>query len=180
MISVNDISLAIFMVIMSIAFFYLYKIVKTYLIEYSLKSRKEIIELETYVKDFSIRLRKVESEITDLRDILMSITIKGERTRGPVKKTIQKPISSEEKIEKKKYEKIQLNKTEREILKLLIEEGGLTSSQMREKLGLSREHVARTLKKLYENKFVERDESEKPFRYMIPEDKLEDLRKIII
>jgi predicted HTH transcriptional regulator len=166
------------MVVISIAFFYLYKIVKTYLIEYDIESRKEILEVKTYIKDFSIRIRKIESEINGLRDILTSVTTsRKEKIMGPPRKSVSKSII---KGEKKTYKEISLNKTEKEILKLLIKEGGLTSSQIRKRLGLSREHVARTLKKLYENKYVERDESEKPFKYVIPENRVEELRKIII
>jgi len=179
MLSVNDISLGVFMIIISLAFFYLYKIMRTYLTEYKLERRKEITELEIYIRDSLTRLGKLEKEIIGLKDILTSMTSRKEKTEIMPKKTFTRSRETKEIKKRKRSEKIHLNKTEIEILRLLIKEGGLTSSQVREKLGLSREHVARTLKRLFENKLVERDENEKPFKYIISENKIEELRKII-
>jgi len=179
MLSVNDVSLGVFMIIISLAFFYLYKIMKAYLIEYKLERRKEITELETYIRDSVIRLGKLENEIVGLKDILTNMTFRKERIEIIPKKTFTRSLETKEMKKKKRSEEIHLNKTEIEILRLLIKEGGLTSSQVREKLGLSREHIARTLKRLFENKLVERNENEKPFKYIISENKIEELRKII-
>lgn len=53
------------------------------------------------------------------------------------------------------------------ILDLLIEPR--TSTDIKNAIGKTREHTARLLKKLYEDNFVERDSTNKPFKYKITE-----------
>lgn len=53
------------------------------------------------------------------------------------------------------------------ILNLLTEPR--TSTDIKNAIGKTREHTARLLKKLYEDNFVERDSTNKPFKYKITE-----------
>ena len=75
--------------------------------------------------------------------------------RGPVPQTALEK-SLEENLE-------EVTETELRIMKELESSGMLNARELSEKLGLSREHVARTLKKLVENGFLMREG--KPYKY---------------
>ncbi len=58
------------------------------------------------------------------------------------------------------------NSTIEYILKRL-EHNSLTTREIQRIIGRTREHTSRLMKKLYDNKFVERDMESKPFRYTV-------------
>jgi uncharacterized membrane protein len=60
-----------------------------------------------------------------------------------------------------------LTETELQILKLLVSEGGKTSPDIKERIGLTREHTARLMKKLYARGYVERRTEKMPYIYQI-------------
>ena len=60
-----------------------------------------------------------------------------------------------------------LTETELSVLEILALEGSQTASEIRDRIGLSREHTARLMKKLYEEGYLERDTSKIPFKYWI-------------
>ena len=60
-----------------------------------------------------------------------------------------------------------LTDTELQILRLLANEGGKTSPEIKERIGLTREHTARLMKKLYAHGYVERRTEKTPYVYRI-------------
>ena len=60
------------------------------------------------------------------------------------------------------------NATNYYILKVLLKKS-LTSNEIKNVIGRTREHTARVMKKLYELKFVDRDTTTKPFKYKLTE-----------
>lgn len=60
-----------------------------------------------------------------------------------------------------------LTSTELEVLTLIEEMGEGSVPEIRERIGKTREHTARLLKKLFENGFVDRNTSGMPYRYYI-------------
>lgn len=62
---------------------------------------------------------------------------------------------------------MRLTNTEIEILKLC--QAPSTAKEIQQKMGLTREHITRELKKLYEMKLIERANQDKPFKYIISE-----------
>ncbi len=60
------------------------------------------------------------------------------------------------------------NATNYYILKALLK-NSLTSNEIKNAIGRTREHTARVMKKLYELKFVDRDTTTKPFKYKLTE-----------
>ena len=60
------------------------------------------------------------------------------------------------------------NATNYYILRLLLKES-LTSNEIKNAIGRTREHTARLMKKLYELKLVDRDITTKPFKYGLTE-----------
>lgn len=64
-----------------------------------------------------------------------------------------------------------LNQTEVAIIKYLIDNPGTKSATpIAQSIGKAREHVARTLKKLAEEKRIIRDETTWPYTYIVPEE----------
>jgi len=173
MISINDISLAVFIAVVTLSIYYLIRSITIVLNEYRIKYKQDILEVETYIRDLNERIKLIEKENEELKKLVAEFT-SSRRTQ-----VVETPKKREKiKIEERKRKK-ELNRTEIEIINLLLREGKQTSSDIREKLGLSREHVARTLKKLYEKGYVIRDENEKPFSYYINEEKEQEIKDLI-
>jgi len=61
----------------------------------------------------------------------------------------------------------EVTSTEIRALQILATEGPKTSPQLYERVGRSREHFARLMKRLYERGYVDRDRSKLPFLYKI-------------
>jgi hypothetical protein len=60
-----------------------------------------------------------------------------------------------------------LTPTELDVLALIEEMGEGTVPEIRERIGKTREHTARLLKKLYERGFIDRNTSSMPYRYYV-------------
>jgi predicted transcriptional regulator len=58
-----------------------------------------------------------------------------------------------------------LTETEREVLTMLVKEGPMTAPKVEKKIGKTREHTARLMKKLWQEGYVERDTHRMPFTY---------------
>lgn len=70
-----------------------------------------------------------------------------------------------------------LTETELAVLEILAKEGEKTAPEIRERIGLTREHTARLMKKLYEDGYLERDTRKMPYTYRLKEEMLKILRK---
>jgi len=64
-----------------------------------------------------------------------------------------------------------------EILRILATEGKKTAPEMREKIGITREHTARLMGRLYDEGYVERDMRKRPYVYRIREETREILER---
>jgi DNA-binding MarR family transcriptional regulator len=73
-----------------------------------------------------------------------------------------------------------LTSTELRVLEILADEGQKTAPEIRNRIGLTREHTARLMKKLYEKGYIERNETKTPFIYSIKEEMREILKKTSI
>jgi chromosome segregation ATPase len=60
-----------------------------------------------------------------------------------------------------------LTETEIVVLEMLSKEGPKTAPEIKERVGLSREHTARLMKKIYEEGYVDREAGKIPFRYTV-------------
>lgn len=70
-----------------------------------------------------------------------------------------------------------LTETELSVLEMLAIEGPKTAPEIKVRIGLSREHTARLMKKLYEEGYLERDTSKIPFKYRIKKEMEKLLKK---
>jgi predicted transcriptional regulator len=71
----------------------------------------------------------------------------------------------------------QLTETELRVLNILTKEKSLTAPEIRVSLGLSREHTARLMKRLYEKGYLDRNTYSIPYLYYIKSEMLEILNK---
>lgn len=70
-----------------------------------------------------------------------------------------------------------LTDTEVAVLEFLSAEGPKTAPEIKEKVGLSREHTARLMKKLYEEGYLERETGKLPFKYSVKKEMEKLLKK---
>ena len=82
--------------------------------------------------------------------------------------SISKKLSTEKAKSKSPIFNEKHNATEHYILKLILKDS-LTSNEIKQAIGRTREHTSRLMKKLYELKLVDRDITTKPFKYKLTE-----------
>ena len=70
-----------------------------------------------------------------------------------------------------------LTETELMVLETIGKEGEKTAPEIREKIGLTREHTARLMKKLYKDGYLERDTHKMPYVYRLKEEMQKILKK---
>jgi predicted transcriptional regulator len=150
-------------------------------------SKQSQIDTITHkVNDIQIKLDLIESTLSQFinsstRDTNLANTIQN-ITDIP---TVTSPISSSSSdISNKSYPKIshitltennnpsdlsdKQNATNYYILKILLKKS-MTSNEIKNAIGRTREHTARVMKKLYDLKVVDRDTTTKPFKYKLTE-----------
>lgn len=125
------------------------------------------------------RLEKIDQK---LRDAVTSQKTLATKVSDIEEKARQSPRVPEPKIEavipiKREKALAPLTKTELSVLEILALEGAKTSSKIRDRIKLSREHTARLMKKLYEEGYLERDTNKIPFKYWIKEEMEKLLKK---
>jgi DNA-binding CsgD family transcriptional regulator len=140
--------------------------------------------LKKYEKRLSDITSKVDTALALKEQVLPQIRKLNERIDKVVKaqenmaQRISKP--PEVKIEgvipiKRERALALLTATELRVLEILANEGQKTAPEIKKEIGLTREHTARLMKKLYEKGYVERDEEKTPYAYRIKE----EMRKIL-
>jgi uncharacterized membrane protein len=70
-----------------------------------------------------------------------------------------------------------LTETELMVLETIGKEGEKTAPEIREKIGLTREHTARLMKKLYKDGYLERDTHKMPYIYRLKEEMQKILKR---
>lgn len=135
------------------------------------------------INDIQIRLDLVESSLSQLKmsyaDTNMTFDNQNitEKSQGISQNTLQSDIAHVTNSETSQPSIInskpivlfdKQNSTNYYILKILLKES-LTSNEIKNAIGRTREHTARLMKKLYELKFVDRDINIKPFKYRLTE-----------
>ncbi|GBC75111.1 hypothetical protein HRbin06_00425 [archaeon HR06] len=128
------------------------------------KEKEELsMIINSIVSEQAKRLNKLEEKMVEISLKLDLLEIKKKEEIITSQRSQKKMIHDESlKI------KNDLSPTEREVLELL-KEGERSVRDIRIKVKLSREHLARLLKKLYVEGYLERDESKKPYLYRLTE-----------
>jgi predicted transcriptional regulator len=135
-----------------------------YIARQALSSSEEYSELTLRgfeeIKKISDRLNETEKTIKEIRKEMIKLAESPRITDIPTEIEAAIPIQEEDILD-------QLTETELEMLVLIEEMGEGTVPEIKDKIDKSREHTARTLKKLYDKGFVDRNTSSMPYRYHI-------------
>ena len=124
------------------------------------------------------QLKEMRNEvegIKDAQDRVMRKLVEVEKIkqRAPVpevKIEAAIPIRKEKALEP-------LTETELMVLETIGREGEKTAPEIREKIGLTREHTARLMKKLYKDGYMERDTHKMPYMYRLKAEMEKILKK---
>lgn len=108
--------------------------------------KNKIIALEAHLEEQAQKMLSMPEVKSDPALVQMSIPVM------PIKR--DKAMAS-------------LTETEVAVLEFLSAEGPKTAPEIKEKVGLSREHTARLMKKLYEEGYLERETGKLPFTYSV-------------
>lgn len=127
---------------------------------------------------FSGQLKEMRSEVEGIKasqDKVMQKLVEIEKIR-------QEVYVPEMKIEaaipiKREKALAPLTETELMVLETIGREGEKTAPEIREKIGLTREHTARLMKKLYKDGYLERDTHKMPYVYRLKEEMQKILKR---
>lgn len=161
-----------------------------------------IVENEKVAK----KVEEYEEQLTDLSNLVTKVPNIEEKVSGQLKEMqgevegikeaqvqVMKKLVEIEKIKKERYvpeTKIEaaipikkesalapLTETELAVLETISKEGEKTAPEIRERIGLTREHSARLMKKLYKDGYLERDTHKMPYVYRLKEEMEKILKK---
>lgn len=147
----------------------------------SMKGRDRILEERlAYIEDDITRIR---FELRRMREMIEELYQKTQQSSKEQKMRrkyenypshyLPLPETHFEKTIEKEREVLGLSLTEEKILRLLLQDpsyGSEGTTGIARTLGMAREHIARTMKKMVEKGLLIRDETKMPFTYKIPEE----------
>ena len=124
------------------------------------------------------QLDQMKTEVENIKQVQANVMtklveiekIKKERRAPETKIDAAIPIKKESAL-------APLTETELEVLETISREGEKTAPEIREKIGLTREHSARLMKKLYKDGYLERDTHKMPYVYRLKEEMEKLLKK---
>lgn len=127
---------------------------------------------------FSGQLKEMRSEVEGIKasqDKVMQKIVEIEKLKEEVHVPEMKieaaiPIKREKAL-------APLTETELMVLETIGREGEKTAPEIREKIGLTREHTARLMKKLYKDGYLERDTHKMPYVYRLKEEMQKILKR---
>ena len=127
---------------------------------------------------FSGQLKEMKSEVNGIKEVQDEVIQK----LAEIEKIKQEVYVPEMKIEaaipiKKEKALAPLTETELTVLETIGKEGEKTAPEIREKIGLTREHTARLMKKLYKDGYLERDTHKMPYIYRLKEEMQKILKR---
>lgn len=139
---------------------------------------KAISETPQIEEKLSVKIEEMRSEVEGIKvaqDNVMKKLVEIEKIK-------REPYVPETKIEaaipiKKEKALEPLTETELMVLETINKEGEKTAPEIREKSGLTREHSARLMKKLYKDGYLERDTHKMPYIYRLKEEMQKILKK---
>jgi len=148
-----------------------------------------LADMKSKLEELVSYKERISTEIEDLRKKIDEMSSKYsellKRINEYEKSTTAKPqgenrtVSSHPYIITERDDKVisSLTATELKVLEILAREGEKTASEIRERIGLTREHTARLMKSLYERGYVERRDDKMPFVYRLNREMEEILKK---
>lgn len=128
----------------------------------NLKKTKDLNEV--ILSDISI----LRDEIKHLKEVKDTFQVKTSIQSAQIMPVLEKESLSLRESTTSKID-IQLTETEDIIVHYLLSEGPKTAKEVELKIGKTREHTARLMKKLWQQGYVERETHKMPFKYRVSE-----------
>jgi len=157
-------------------------------LEFLSVKREDVTGITDQLKKHEIRLSDITSKVDTASGLKEQLLPQIEKLNERIDKVVEAQESMEQQISKPPEVKIegvipikreralaQLTVTELRVLEILTNEGQKTAPEIKSEIGLTREHTARLMKKLYQKGYVERDEAKTPYAYQVKE----EMRKIL-
>ena len=129
------------------------------------KMKAEVEAIEEKIRQAVSRQEMINQKIDKLEKTRF------ERARTRPKRKIVTPIPI-----KREQALAPLTESQLKILEILATEGEKTASEMKDKIGITREHTARLMRRLYDEGYVERDMRKMPYVYRIKEEAREIIK----
>ncbi|UCE43567.1 MAG: winged helix-turn-helix transcriptional regulator [Candidatus Bathyarchaeota archaeon] len=159
-------------------------------IERRVKEQEEVLrKLSTEVNAYSGSEKKISAQIKDVDARMESLVISQEEIAARIEdvEKMGNEISTEPRAQRAKVDApipirrekalAPLTETELRVLEILTDKSRKTAPEIRGEIGLTREHTARLMKKLYEEGYLERSAQRIPYTYRITKEMLKLLRK---
>jgi len=124
----------------------------------------QLEEMRSEVKGIKEAQDKVMEKLVEVEKIKQEVYIPEAKIEAAI------PIRREKALEP-------LTETELMVLETIGKEGEKTAPEIREKIGLTREHTARLMKKLYKDGYLERDTHKMPYIYQLKEEMQKILKR---
>jgi DNA-binding MarR family transcriptional regulator len=124
----------------------------------------QLEEMRSEVKGIKEAQDKVMKKLVEVEKIKQEAYIPETQIEAAI------PIKREKALEP-------LTETELMVLETIGKEGEKTAPEIREKIGLTREHTARLMKKLYKDGYLERDTHKMPYIYQLKEEMQKILKR---
>lgn len=139
---------------------------------------KRIIEMDNKIPGSPPELEQFSGQINKIREEFEGIKITQKKVMeklGEIEKIKYERPAPEEKIKaaipiKKEKALEPLTETELMVLETISKEGEKTAPEIQKLIGLTREHTARLMKKLYKDGYLERDTHKMPYIYRLKEE----------
>jgi DNA-binding MarR family transcriptional regulator len=128
------------------------------------KFSEEIFELNNKIQTLKLEQEKFSKKINEIEKMKQDNIFPEEKIESAI------PIRREKALEP-------LTETELSVLETIGKEGEKTAPEIKEKIGLTREHTARLMKKLYKDGYLERDTHKMPYIYRLKEEMKKILKK---
>jgi DNA-binding MarR family transcriptional regulator len=139
------------------------------------ESFNEVPNIEESVSGQIEDFRKEVLGIKETQDRVMKKLVEIEKIK---QETYVPEVKIEAAIPIKKEKALEpLTETELMVLETIGREGEKTAPEIREKIGHTREHTARLMKKLYKDGYLERDTHKMPYVYRLKEEMKKILKK---
>ncbi len=148
----------------------------------------DVTGITDQLKKYETRLSDITVKVDTIVGLEEQLLPQIEKINERIDKVVEAQEEMEQRISKPQEVKIegvipikreralaQLTATELRVLEILANEEQKTAPEIRSGIGLTREHTARLMKKLYQKGYVERDEAKTPYAYRIKE----EMRKIL-
>ena len=124
----------------------------------------QLKEMKNEVYDIKEAQDKVMQKLVEIEKIKQEVYVPEMKIEAAI------PIKREKALEP-------LTETELMVLETIGKEGEKTAPEIREKIGLTREHTARLMKKLYKDGYLERDTHKMPYIYQLKEEMQKILKR---